>query len=56
VYIASEDGQIFVLAAGPKYDLLATNEMSAPVLATPAISEGRMILRTQREVLAIGRR
>jgi outer membrane protein assembly factor BamB len=56
VYIASEDGQIFVLAAGPKYEMLAMNEMSAPVLATPAISEGRMILRTQGEVLAIGRK
>jgi hypothetical protein len=28
--------------------------MSTPVLATPAISEGRLLLRTQGEVLAIG--
>src|SRR5436309_6566524 len=38
VDIASEDGQIFVLAAGPTFEIVAMNEMSAPVLATPAIS------------------
>ena len=38
VYAASEDGQVFVLKAGPTYEVLAMNEMSTPVLATPAIS------------------
>ena len=56
VYIASEDGQIFVINAGPKYDLVAMNEMSAPVLASPAISDGRLFLRTQAELMAIGRK
>ncbi len=50
VYIASEDGQVFVLAAGPKYEVLAMNEMATPVLATPAISEGRLLLRTQDQM------
>ena len=54
VYIASEDGQIFVINAGPKYDLVAMNEMSAPVLASPAISDGRLLLRTQAELMAVG--
>jgi outer membrane protein assembly factor BamB len=54
VYIASEDGQVFVLQAGPSYKALAVNEMATPVLATPAISEGRLLLRTQDQVLAIG--
>ena len=56
VYIASEDGQVFVLAAGPEYKVIAMNEMSTPVLATPAISEGRLFLRTQGEIMAIGSR
>ena len=56
VYIASEDGQIFVINAGPKYDLVAMNEMSAPVLASPAISDGRLLLRTQAELMAVGRK
>jgi len=56
VYLASEDGQVFVLKAGPTYEVLAMNEMATPVLATPAISEGRLLLRTQDQVMAIGRK
>jgi outer membrane protein assembly factor BamB len=54
VYIASEDGQVFVLAAGPAYQVVAMNEMATPILATPAISEGRLLLRTQDQVMSIG--
>jgi outer membrane protein assembly factor BamB len=54
VYVASEDGQVFVIKAGPTYELLAMNEMATPVLATPALSEGRLLLRTQDLIMAIG--
>jgi outer membrane protein assembly factor BamB len=54
VYIASEDGQVFVIKAGPAYELLAMNEMNTPVLATPALSEGRLLLRTQDQLMSIG--
>lgn len=54
VYIASEDGQMIVLKAGPVFEKIATNEMGASVLATPAISEGRLLVRTQGMVMAIG--
>jgi outer membrane protein assembly factor BamB len=56
VYIASEDGQVFVLKAGPAYEVIAMNEMSTPILATPAISEGRLLLRTQDHLMSIGTR
>jgi outer membrane protein assembly factor BamB len=54
VYIASEDGQMLVLKAGETFERLATNDMGASVLATPAISEGRLHVRTQNELIAIG--
>jgi len=54
VYLANEDGQVFVIKAGPTYELMALNEMGSSVLATPAISEGRLLFRTQRELIAIG--
>ena len=54
VFLANEDGQVFVIKAGPKYELMALNEMGSSVLATPAISEGRLLFRTQRELIAIG--
>ena len=37
-------------------NVLAMNEMSTPVLATPAISEGRLLLRTQDQIMAIGKK
>jgi outer membrane protein assembly factor BamB len=54
VYIPSEDGHIYVVKAGPAYELLAINEMDAPVLATPAISEGRLFVRTGDQIMAFG--
>ena len=56
VYVASEDGQMIVLKAGPTFEKIATNDMGASVLATPAISEGRLIVRTQNELMAIGKK
>jgi outer membrane protein assembly factor BamB len=56
VFLASEDGQVFVLAAGPKYEVVAMNEMSTPILATPALSDGRLLLRTENQLVAIGNR
>jgi outer membrane protein assembly factor BamB len=56
IYLANEDGQVFVLKAAPTYELLAMNDMGAPVLATPAISEGRLYFRTATELMAIGER
>src|SRR2546425_1699797 len=54
VYFANEDGQVFVLKASPTYELLSTNDMGSSVLATPAISEGRLLFRTQKELISIG--
>ena len=50
VYLANEDGQVFVIKAGPAYELVTLNDMGAPVLATPAISEGRLLFRTPQHL------
>lgn len=54
VYIPSEEGDIYVVKAGPVFELLATNKMNSPVLATPAISEGRLFIRTKDHLMAFG--
>ena len=54
LYYASEDGDVFVLKAGPTYELLSVNAMGAPIMATPAISQGAMIIRTLHHVVAVG--
>jgi outer membrane protein assembly factor BamB len=47
---------VFVVKAGPEFEILATNDMASPVLATPAISEGRLLIRTASHLLAVGGR
>lgn len=54
VYFAGEDGDVFVVKAGPDFELLATNRLNEPILASPALSEGVLLFRTQHHVLAVG--
>ena len=56
IYLSSEDGEIFVVKAGPKYELLATNQMGEVMMATPAISDGMIFVRGQHNLFAIGER
>jgi len=54
IYFATEDGEVYVIKAGPTFELVATNRLDAAMLATPAISEGRLFIRTKDEILAFG--
>ncbi|MCI0487933.1 MAG: PQQ-like beta-propeller repeat protein [Blastocatellia bacterium] len=54
LYFTSEDGEIFVVKAGPKYELLATNSMGEVLMATPAISEGMIFVRGRHHLFAVG--
>jgi outer membrane protein assembly factor BamB len=54
LYLTSEEGDVFVLKAGPSYGLLATNKLDAVTLASPAISEGRLFFRTKDHLMAFG--
>ena len=56
IYLTSEDGDVFVVKAGPAYELLATNPMGEVVMATPAISDGVIIIRGVKHVMAIGQK
>jgi outer membrane protein assembly factor BamB len=53
LYYSSEDGDIYVIKAGPKFEVLAKNDMGEICMATPAISEGTLFFRTQGHVVAI---
>jgi outer membrane protein assembly factor BamB len=54
IYCSSEDGDIFVVKAGPKYELLATNPVGEVMMATPAISDGLVIVRGLNHLFAFG--
>ena len=55
IYLPSEDGDVFVVKAGPKFELLKTNPIGEPLMATPAISDGMIFVRGQYDVFAIAR-
>jgi outer membrane protein assembly factor BamB len=54
IFLTSETGEIHVLRAGREFELLSTNAMGDICMATPAISDGTLIIRTKDQVVAIG--
>jgi hypothetical protein len=56
LYFASEDGDIFIVKAGAEYAELAKHSMNEVVMATPAISDGVMVIRTLGHLYGIGLR
>ena len=55
IYISSEDGDMLVIAAGPEFKHIATNSIGEPLMATPALSNGVMYVRSSASLYAIGR-
>ena len=54
LYLCGEDGQIFVVKAGPDFTLLATNDVGERLMATPALSGGTLYVRSENHLFAIG--
>jgi hypothetical protein len=55
VYMLSETGETFVLRAGRKPEVLARNDLGERFIASPAISQGRLFLRSDRTLFAVGK-
>ena len=53
IYCSSEEGDVYVIAAGPEYKELARNALEDSVMATPAISEGVLYFRTRQSLVAV---
>jgi outer membrane protein assembly factor BamB len=54
IYFPSEDGDVFVVRAGPTFELLATNPMGEVIMASPAVSGGMIFIRTLGHLVAVG--
>lgn len=54
LYFASEDGEVYVVTAGPGLAQIAKNDMKEVIMATPAISDGLIIVRTLEHLYGIG--
>jgi outer membrane protein assembly factor BamB len=53
LFVMSEDGDVYVINAGPKYELLAKNSIGEAVMASPAVSQGKMFVRALKHLYCI---
>ena len=56
LFLLSEDGDTFVVQAGPEYKLLGKNSLDEMCMATPAIARGNLIIRTASSLYRIGKK
>ena len=54
ILLTSEDGDTFIVKAGPKHEILGTNSVGEPVYASPAVAEGNIFIRGERNLYCIG--
>jgi outer membrane protein assembly factor BamB len=56
LYFASEQGEVYVVKAGPVFELLAVNALDDYVMATPAIANGSLFVRSQHFLTSLGKK
>lgn len=54
IYLASEEGKVTVLRAGAQHEAVSTSDLEEPIFATPALSRGRVFIRTDDALYAFG--
>jgi outer membrane protein assembly factor BamB len=55
VYFLNDEGVMHVVKAGPKFELVARNELGEKTYASPALSEGQLFLRSFKSLYCIAR-
>lgn len=55
ILLTSEEGDTYVLKAGPQHEVLGTNSLGEPVYASPAIADGNIFIRGEQNLYAIGK-
>jgi outer membrane protein assembly factor BamB len=56
IYVTDEDGVTTVFQAGPKFAMVAENDLGDYTLSSPAVSDGQIFVRTASMLYAIGKR
>jgi outer membrane protein assembly factor BamB len=54
LYFPAESGLTYVIRAGTSLEVVARNDLGAPLLASPAVAYGRIYLRSAEELVCIG--
>ncbi len=55
VYFLNDNGVMRVVRPGPKFDLVAQNELGERTFASPALSQGQILIRTDQHLFCIGK-
>ena len=55
ILLTSEDGDTFVLKAGPNFEVVRTNSLGEPIYASPAIAAGKIFIRGSNHLYCIGK-
>ncbi len=55
IYYSMEDGTVFIIKAGEKFEIIAKNSLDETIMATPAVSNNMLFFRTQHYLFAIGK-
>lgn len=53
ILLSSEDGDVFVVSAGPKHEILQTNSLGEPIRASPALSHGQIFIRGEKHLFCL---
>ena len=54
IFVTSQQGIVLVIAPGEELKVLARNRLGEPVMATPAIVDGKLYMRTATKLFAFG--
>ncbi|HWT01039.1 MAG TPA: PQQ-binding-like beta-propeller repeat protein [Pyrinomonadaceae bacterium] len=55
ILLTSEDGDTFIVKAGPQHEVLRTNSLDEPVYASPALADGKIFIRGEKNLYCIGK-
>jgi len=55
VYFLAESGKTYVVEASREFEIIAENDLGERTLASPAVSDGTLFVRTDEHLFAIGR-
>jgi outer membrane protein assembly factor BamB len=53
ILLTSEDGDTFIIKAGPQHEVLRTNSLDEPVYASPALADGKIFIRGEKNLYCI---
>ncbi|MNC93156.1 Outer membrane protein assembly factor BamB [compost metagenome] len=55
VYFVSEGGETIVIKAGRSFEIISRNKLDGHFVASPAASAGRVFLRADDRLIAVGK-